>query len=83
MTLSKFRRWAPVAGAIAAVSAALTLATGVFAAGGVYDYSSSIVPGTLITDLALMVVAALGIAISARFVFIGARFAIKALHLIK
>lgn len=72
-----------IAGAIVGVSAALTAATHTYAVGGVFDYSNVIDAGTLLTDLALMIGAALVIAVGARFAFIGARFALKALHLIK
>ena len=51
--------------------------------GGAYDYSALIVPGTLLTDLALMVTAALTIAVGARFAFKGGRFALRAIGLDK
>jgi hypothetical protein len=51
--------------------------------GGAYDYSALIVAGTLLTDLALMITAALGIAVGAKFAFIGARWFGRAVHLIK
>lgn len=51
--------------------------------GGTYDYSALISAGTLVTDLALMITAALGIAVSVKFAFKGARFFGRAIGLIK
>jgi hypothetical protein len=51
--------------------------------GGDYDYSGLIVAGTLLTDLALMISAALAIAVGFKFAFIGARAfgrAVKLIH---
>lgn len=74
-----------VAGLAAVLGAVLAVAafSVVGATGGVYDYSALIVPGTLLTDLALMVTAGITIAIGARFAFKGARFALKAVGLIR
>jgi len=51
--------------------------------GGVYDYSVLIAVGTLLTDLALMITAALTIAVGVKFAFIAARFFGRAVRLIK
>jgi hypothetical protein len=63
--------------------AALVATVALMFVGGVYDYSADIVPGTLLTDLALMLTASVVIAIGAVFAFRGARWALRAAKLIK
>lgn len=69
-------------GYLAAVAAALGV-VGLVALGGAFDYSALIAPGTLLTDLALMITAALTIAVGVKFAFKGARFFGRAVGLIK
>jgi len=68
-----------VLGAAVALVAVVALAF----VGGAYDYSALIDAGTLLTDLALMITAALGIAVGVKFAFKGARFFGRAVGLIK
>jgi membrane-associated PAP2 superfamily phosphatase len=71
-----------IVGTVSALGA-LVAVVALVAVGGDYDYSALIDPGTLLTDLALMITAALGIAVGVKFAFKGARFFSRAVGLIK
>jgi hypothetical protein len=62
---------------------ALVLVVAFALVGGSYDYSALIDGGTLLSDVFLMVSAALVIAVGLKLAFIGARVFGKAVHLIK
>jgi len=68
---------------ISASVVAIVVAAALVFVGGVYDYSALITPGTLLTDLALMIAAAVTIAVGAKFAFVGGAWVLKALGFLK